>query len=80
MEILNNTQREILNLFKYQHSEQELFEIKQVISEHLFKKAISMADAEAEKKDYTQQQMKDWANEHYRHKSIANVHYISARD
>ena len=71
MEILNNTQKDILNLFKYQHSEQELLEIKQLISEYLFKKAISMADAEAEEKGYTQQQMKDWANEHYRHNIFA---------
>jgi hypothetical protein len=67
MEPLNNTQKDILNLFKYQHSEQELIEIKQLISEYLFKKAIAMADAEVEEKGYTKEVMKAWAGEHHRH-------------
>jgi hypothetical protein len=67
MESLNNAQKDILNLFKYPHSEQELLEIKQLISEYLFKKAIAMADAEAEAKGYTKEVMKTWATEHYRH-------------
>lgn len=70
MEPLNNTQKDILNLFKYQHSEQELIEIKQLISEYLFKKTIAMADAEAEAKGYTKEVMKAWAAEHYRHNSL----------
>jgi hypothetical protein len=68
MESLNNAQKEILNLFKYQHTEEELVEIKQLISEYLFKKAISMADAEAEAKGYTKEVMMAWASEHSRHK------------
>lgn len=70
MEPLNNAQKDILNLFKYQHSEQELVEIKQLISEYLFKKAIAMADAEAEAKGYTKEVMKSWATEHYRHNPL----------
>ena len=71
MEPLNNAQKDILNLFKYQHSEQELLEIKQLISEYLFKKAIAMADAEAEAKGYTKEVIKSWATEHSRHNPLA---------
>ena len=71
MEPLNSAQKEILNLFKYQHSEKELVEIKQLISEYLFKKAIAMADAEAEAKGYTKEVMKTWATEHTRHNPIS---------
>lgn len=67
MDTLNSIQKDILNLFKYQHSEQELLEIKQLISEYLFKKAIAMADAEVKTKGYTEEQMKGWASEHYRY-------------
>ena len=71
MESLNNSQKDILNLFKYQHSEQELLEIKQLISEYLFKKAIAMADAEAEAKGYTKEIIKAWATEHFRNNAAA---------
>lgn len=70
MEPLNNAQKDILNLFKYQHSEQELVEIKQLISEYLFKKAIQMADEEANAKGYTKEVMKAWATEHYRYNPV----------
>ena len=71
MKALNNAQKDIINLFKYQHSEQELLEIKQLISEYLFKKAIAMADVEAEAKGYTKEIMKDWSIQHYRHNPAA---------
>jgi len=64
---LNNAQKEILNLLKYQHSEQEWIELKQLISEYLFKKAIAMADSEAREQEYTTEEMKQWAGEHFRY-------------
>lgn len=66
MPALNKIQQEILKLFKYEHTEEELLEIKQMLSEYLFKKAIEKADATAAEKGYTAGQMKNWVYEHYR--------------
>ena len=68
METLNNAQKELLKLFRHDHSEKELAEIKQLISEYLFKKAITAADTAAGQLGYTSQVMEDWSHEHYRTK------------
>ncbi|MCW3110752.1 MAG: hypothetical protein JWQ09_5258, partial [Segetibacter sp.] len=47
---LNNVQLEILKLFKHERSEEELFEIKKMLSDYLFKKAIKLADEAFERK------------------------------
>jgi hypothetical protein len=69
---MNDAQKEILNLFKYQHSEEELKEIKQLISEYLFKKAIGMADIEGTERGYTNEMIEHWSNEHFRISNNAN--------
>lgn len=66
MPALNNTQLEILKLFQQERSEEELLEIKAMLSEYLFKKAIEMADKEHEAKGYTNQDVEGWAKEHFR--------------
>jgi len=64
MPALNNTQLEILKLFKQERSEDELLEIKAMLSEFLFKKAIAMADKEHSARNYTEQDMDKWVKEH----------------
>jgi len=66
MPALNNTQLEILKLFKQERSEDELLEIKAMLSEFLFKKAIAMADKEHSARNYTDQDMDKWTKEHFR--------------
>ncbi len=66
MPALNNTQLEILKLFKQERSEDELLEIKAMLSEFLFKKAIAMADEEHSVRNYTGQDMDKWTKEHFR--------------
>lgn len=66
MPALNNAQLEILKLFKYDKSEQELLEIKKLISDYLFRKAINLADEVYEEKGYTVEEVEKWKNEHFR--------------
>ncbi len=66
MPALNNTQLEILKLFQQERSEEELLEIKAMLSDYLFKKAIEMADKEHDAKGYTNQDMDAWTKEHFR--------------
>jgi hypothetical protein len=66
MPALNNTQLEILKLFQQEGSEEELLEIKKMLSEFLFNKAIAMADEMHAEKKYTDADMENWTKEHFR--------------
>lgn len=72
MPALNNAQLEILKLFKHERSEEELFEIKKILSDYLFKKAIKLADESFEEKGYTVEDIEAWKNEHTRLKRNVN--------
>lgn len=66
MTTLNSTQLEILKLFQYEKSEEELLEIKKLISDYLFRKAILLADQVHEEKQYSQEDIEKWKDEHTR--------------
>jgi len=66
MPALNNVQIEILKLFKHEKSEEELFEIKKILSDYLFDKAIHLADEAFEEKGYTLTEVEKWKDEHTR--------------
>ena len=66
MPALNNVQFEILKLFHENQSEQELAEIKQLLSEYLFKKAIRLADEVYDEKGYTNRDVEKWKDENFR--------------
>lgn len=66
MPALNNAQLEILKLFKYERTEEELFELKKFLSEFLFNKAIALADEVYDEKGYTPQDIENWKDEHTR--------------
>lgn len=72
MPALNNAQLEILKLFKYEKSEEELLEIKKLLSDFLFRRAIKLADQAFEEKGYTVEDVEDWKNEHSRSKKKVN--------
>lgn len=72
MPALNNVQLEILKLFKHDQSEEELFEIKKLLSDYLFTKAIKLADESFQEKGYTLEDIKGWENEHSRLKNNVN--------
>ncbi len=72
MPALNNVQLEILKLFRHEKSEAELLEIKKLLSDYLFQKAIKLADEAFEEKGYTSEDVEGWKNEHSRLKNKVN--------
>lgn len=72
MSALNNAQLEILKLFKYEKTEEELLEIKKLLSDYLFRGAIKLADEVFDEKGYTAEDIENWKNEHSRSKNKVN--------
>lgn len=66
MPALNNAQLEILKLFKYEMSEDELLEIKQLLSEYLAQKLMKEIEKESVEKGYTPEIIESWKDEHFR--------------
>lgn len=63
---LSNVQKELLRLYDNDVSEQNLFEIKQLLAKHFAEKASNAMDALWEERNLTEQDMIDWTNEHNR--------------
>ena len=66
MSALNNTQLEILKLFQVERSQEELLEIKKILSDYLFRKAIASANEEHNNRGYTDEDVESWGGEHFR--------------
>ncbi len=66
MPALNNAQLEILKMFREDQSKEELYEIKQVLSEYLAKKLMKEIEAESIEKGYTPEVIDSWKDEHFR--------------
>jgi hypothetical protein len=63
---LNNTQLEILKMFRNDQSEEELQEIKSLLVKYLSSKAVAEADKAFIGKGYTDEIFETWKNEHFR--------------
>lgn len=63
---LNKTQKEILKMFHENQAEEELFEIKQILSEYLAKKLMKEIEKESIEKGYTPEIIDSWKDEHFR--------------
>lgn len=74
MAALNNAQLEILKLFEHERSEEELSEIKKLLSDYLFKKAIKLADEAFEEEGYTVEDIESWKNEH---RGLNGVNFVN---
>ncbi len=66
MPSLNNAQLEILKLFRENQSEEELYEIKQLLSEYLANKLMKEVEKESLEKGYTPEIVDGWKDEHFR--------------
>ena len=66
MPALNNAQLEILKLFCENQSDEELHEIKQVLSEYLANKLMKEIEKESIEKGYTPEIIDSWKDEHFR--------------
>lgn len=63
---LNKTQREILNLFSHELSEQELKEIKSLLTAYLADRVVREADKSFDAKDAGIEVFEKWKQEHFR--------------
>jgi hypothetical protein len=63
---LNNTQLEILKLFRNDQSEEELQEIKSLLITYLASKVTFEADKAFEEKKYTDAVFEEWKQSHFR--------------
>lgn len=63
---LTNLQLELLKIFSVQMSEEQLLELKDLLSNYFLSKAREEVDRQWDEKGWTQETMKQWLNEHYR--------------
>ncbi len=64
--ILNDTQLEILKLFNSQQSEEDLKELKSLLTTYLADKIVREADVAFEEKHYPENIFEKWKSEHFR--------------
>lgn len=63
---LNNIQLEILKLFSYSQTEEDLNEIKSLLIAYLSDKVVREADKAFDQKNYTIEIFEKWRHEHFR--------------
>lgn len=63
---LNNTQLEILKLFSYEQSEEDLQELKSLLVTYLSDKVVREADKAFEERNYIHTVFDKWKLEHFR--------------
>ena len=66
LQSLNNSQLEILKLFNSQQSEEDLQELKSLLTAYLADKVVREADAAFEEKQYPENIFDKWKSEHFR--------------
>ncbi|PWK23325.1 hypothetical protein LV89_03142 [Arcicella aurantiaca] len=63
---LTNLQLELIKLFSYKIAENQVLEIKQLLSNYFADKATEEMDRLWEENNWTEETMKEWSNEHLR--------------
>ena len=63
---LNQSQIEILKMFEFHKSEEDLKRLKKVLIDYLYNRATEEADRIWEERGYTAETMEEWKNEHMR--------------
>jgi hypothetical protein len=63
---LTNLQLELLKIFSYKIAENQVIEIKQLLSNYFADKATEEMDRLWEENNWTEETMKEWSNEHLR--------------
>lgn len=66
MPALNNAQLEIIKMFRKDQTEEELLELKQLLSEYLAYKLTKGIAEESVKRGYTNEVLNTWKDEHFR--------------
>lgn len=63
---LNNTQLEILKMFRYDLPQEQWDEIREMIAKYFADKVTKEVDALWDEKGWSEETMQDWAKEHMR--------------
>jgi hypothetical protein len=63
---LTNLQLELVKLFSYKVAENQVLEIKQLLSNYFADKATEEMDRLWDENNWSEETMKDWSNEHLR--------------
>ena len=63
---LTTLQLELVKLFSYKVAENQVLEIKQLLSTYFADKATEEMDKLWEENNWSEETMKDWSNEHLR--------------
>lgn len=66
MPSLNPVQLEVLKLFRFTKTDEDLLELKAVLIEFLSKKTVSEADKVFDENDFTINDIEQWRKEHSR--------------
>ncbi|MBI5218140.1 MAG: hypothetical protein HY958_04340 [Bacteroidia bacterium] len=69
MPALNPIQLEVLKLFQFSKTEEELQELKCVLVDYLSKKTVSEADKAYDERGYTLNDIEKWRKNHQRKKT-----------
>lgn len=62
----NNAQLEILKMLEYLKGEEDLAEIRSLLSAYLSDKVVRSADKAFDSKNYTEEVFENWKKEHFR--------------
>ena len=71
----NQTQIEILRMFEFHKSEEDLQRLKRLLVDYLFQRATEEADRVWDEKGYTAETVEQWKHEHMR----VNVEEVQKR-
>ncbi|WP_375577906.1 hypothetical protein ABWH96_12705 [Marivirga tractuosa] len=63
---LNNTQLEILKMFRYDLPQEQWDEIREMIAKYFADKVTKEVDALWDEKGWSEETMKEWSKEHMR--------------
>lgn len=66
---LSNIQKELLKLYSANISEEELFEVKRMLSEYFAKKATDALDRYLDEHGIDEEELIRWSHEHHRSES-----------
>lgn len=70
---LTNLQLELVSLFKYELPDNQIQEIKVLLSRYFAEKASYEMDRLWDENEWSNDTMEDWANEHLRRKQLISI-------
>ena len=65
-ETLTDAQLQVLKLLQFETTDEELHELKKIISKYLADRLMRQVEGEIKTKGYTVEQTDSWAKEHFR--------------